>query len=124
MSYNKKMEIKQKAQGMNPYIVARNLDQIAAKSSKNIYESLVIISKRSNQISTDLKKELNAKLDEFASTTDTLEEIHENKEQIEISKFYERLPNPSIIALNEFMGSELSWKYKEDYTEDVDILLS
>lgn len=123
MSYNKKMEIKQKAQGMNPYIVARNLDQIAAKSSKNIYESLVIISKRSNQISTDLKKELNAKLDEFASTTDTLEEIHENKEQIEISKFYERLPNPSIIALNEFMANELSWKYKEDYTEDVDILL-
>lgn len=122
MSYNRKNEIKQKAQGMDPYIVARNLDTIAGQGSGNIYESLVIISKRSNQISVDLKKELNAKLDEFASTTDTLEEIHENKEQIEISKFYERLPNPSIIALNEFMNDELDWKYKEDYN-DVDILL-
>jgi DNA-directed RNA polymerase subunit K/omega len=122
MSYNRKNEIKQRAQGMDPYIVARNLDQIASKGDGNIYESLVIISKRSNQISVDLKKELNAKLDEFASTTDTLEEIHENKEQIEISKFYERLPNPSIIALNEFMGDDLDWKYKEDYN-DVDILL-
>ena len=67
MNYNKKNEIKQKAQGINPYIVARNLDDISAKSSNNIYESLVIISKRSNQISVDLKKELNAKLNEFAS---------------------------------------------------------
>lgn len=122
MSYNRKNEIKQRAQGMDPYIVARNLNTIAGQGAGNIYESLVIISKRSNQISVDLKKELNAKLDEFASTTDTLEEIHENKEQIEISKFYERLPNPSIIALNEFMNNDLDWRYKEDYN-DVDILL-
>ena len=115
MNYNSNNnEIKQKAQGINPYIVARNLDQIALQSSGNIYESLVIISKRSNQISVDLKKELNTKLNEFASTTDSLEEIHENKEQIEISKFYERLPNPSIIALDEFMNSKLTWKYKEE----------
>ena len=94
------------------------MDVISSKSSNNIYESLVIISKRSNQIVVDLKKELNAKLNEFASTTDSLEEIHENKEQIEISKFYERLPNPSIIALDEFMNAKLDWRYKEDQEQD------
>lgn len=115
MNYNpNNNEIKKKAQGIDPNIVARNLDEIANLSSGNIYESLVIASMRSNQISVDLKKELNTKLDEFASTTDSLEEIHENKEQIEISKFYERLPNPSIIALSEFMDSKLEWRYKEN----------
>ncbi|MCH2044212.1 MAG: DNA-directed RNA polymerase subunit omega, partial [Saprospiraceae bacterium] len=82
-------------------------------ASGNVYESLVIISKRSNQIAVDLKKELHNKLDEFASSTDTLEEVHENKEQIEISKFYERLPNPVIIALDEFMDGEISFRYKD-----------
>ena len=114
MNYNNNNEIKKKAQGIDPYIVARNLDEIAGLSDNNIYESINIISKRSNQISTDLKKELNAKLEEFASSTDTLEEIHENKEQIEISKFYERLPNPSIIALHEFMEDKIYWRYKEN----------
>lgn len=114
MNYNNNNEIKKKAQGIDPYIVARNLDEIAELSGNNIYESINIVSKRSNQISTDLKKELNAKLEEFASSTDTLEEIHENKEQIEISKFYERLPNPSIIALHEFMEDKIYWRYKEN----------
>ena len=114
MNYNNNNEIKKKAQGIDPYIVARNLDEIAGLSDNNIYESINIISRRSNQISTDLKKELNAKLEEFASSTDTLEEIHENKEQIEISKFYERLPNPSIIALHEFMEDKIYWRYKEN----------
>ena len=114
MNYNNNNEIKKKAQGIDPYIVARNLDEIAGLSDDNIYESINIISKRSNQISVDLKKELNAKLEEFASSTDTLEEIHENKEQIEISKFYERLPNPSIIALHEFMEDKIYWRYKEE----------
>lgn len=80
MNYSNNNEIKKKAQGIDPYIVARNLDEIADLADNNIYESINIISKRSNQISTDLKKELNAKLEEFASSTDTLEEIHENKE--------------------------------------------
>ncbi len=110
-------EIKQKAQGLNPYIVARNLDEIAAKASGNIYESLNIIAKRSKQIGVDLKRELHAKLEEFASATDTLEEVHENKEQIEISKFYERLPNPVIIALHEFMDGKIHFRYKEDEGE-------
>ncbi len=66
----------------------------------------------------DIKQELHQKLDEFALTTETIEEIHENKEQIEISKFYERMPNPTVIAIHEFMGNELKAKFK--YLEDFD----
>lgn len=73
----------------------------------NLYKSLVVISNRANKIGIDLKEELNSKLDEFASTTDTLEEVLENREQIEISKFYEKLPHPTIIALQEFMDGKL-----------------
>ncbi|MGB1216570.1 MAG: DNA-directed RNA polymerase subunit omega [Saprospiraceae bacterium] len=104
-------DIKNKAQGIDPNAKARNVNEIAAKSS-NIYESLAIISKRSNQLSVQLKKELQSKLEEFSSATDALEEINENKEQIEISKFYERLPNPSVLALNEFMNDEIETRYK------------
>ncbi len=114
MNINRNNEIKQKAQGINPSIVARNLDEISDLSGGNIYHSLNIVANRANQISVDLKRELNAKLDEFASTTDSLEEIHENKEQIEISKFYERLPNPSIIALHDFFDGKIYFRYKED----------
>lgn len=114
MNINRNNEIKQKAQGINPYIVPRNLDEISALGGGNIYQSLNIIARRANQIGIDLKRELHAKLEEFASTTDTLEEIHENKEQIEISKFYERLPNPSIIALHEFYDGKVFYRFKED----------
>jgi DNA-directed RNA polymerase subunit K/omega len=113
MNINRNNEIKQKAQGINPYIVARNSDEISALGGGNIYQALNIIARRADQIGVDLKKELHAKLDEFASTTDTLEEIHENKEQIEISKFYERLPNPSIIALHEFFDGKVYHKFKD-----------
>lgn len=111
-------EIKQKAQGLNPYIVARNLDEIAGRVDNNIYEALNIIAKRSKQIGVDLKRELHAKLEEFASTSDTLEEVHENKEQIEISKFYEKLPNPVIISLHEFMENKIYYRYKDDEQEN------
>jgi len=114
MNINRNNEIKQKAQGINPYIVARNLDEISELGGGNIYQSLNIIARRANQIGGDLKKELNAKLDEFASTTDSLEEIHENKEQIEISKFYERLPNPSIIALHDFFDGKIYHRFKDE----------
>lgn len=107
-------EIKQKAQGLNPFIVPRNLDEIADMGNGNLYESLCIVAKRSNQIGVDLKRELHAKLEEFASATDTLEEVHENKEQIEISKFYERLPNPVIIALSDFYDHKIDHRYKEE----------
>ncbi len=114
MNINRNNEIKQKAQGINPYIVARNLTELSELGGGNIYQSLNIVARRANQISVDLKKELHTKLDEFASTTDTLEEIHENKEQIEISKFYERLPNPSIIALHEFFDGKIYFKFKDE----------
>ena len=69
----------------------------------NLYESISIIGKRANQINVTLKEELHNKLEEFASHTDSLEEIHENKEQIEISRAYEKMPNPAIMATHEFM---------------------
>jgi DNA-directed RNA polymerase subunit K/omega len=73
----------------------------------NLYESIAIISKRANQISSEMKEELTNKLAEFASHTDNLEEIFENREQIEISKYYERLPKPSLIAINEFLENKI-----------------
>lgn len=73
----------------------------------NIYESVRVIGKRANKISQEMKVELNRKLEEFAYYTDNLEEVFENREQIEISKFYERLPKPSLIALQEFLDSKL-----------------
>jgi DNA-directed RNA polymerase subunit K/omega len=73
----------------------------------NTYELINILSKRANQISVDLKQELNAKLEEFASSTDNLEEVFENREQIEISKFYERLPKPVAIACQEWTEEEI-----------------
>ncbi|RLD62414.1 MAG: RNA polymerase Rpb6 [Bacteroidetes bacterium] len=73
----------------------------------NIYETLTIISRRSNQISTEIKEELNKKLEEFASYTDNLEEIFENREQIEISKFYERLPKSTLIAIQEYLEDKI-----------------
>jgi DNA-directed RNA polymerase subunit K/omega len=77
------------------------------KETGNIYESIVILSKRSNQISVELKEELNQKLQEFASSTDNLEEIFENREQIEISKFYEKLPKPVAIAMQELTDEKI-----------------
>ncbi|MBD5195315.1 MAG: DNA-directed RNA polymerase subunit omega [Bacteroides sp.] len=82
-------------------------DMIAmADQTGNVYETVCIIGKRANQISSDLKKELEKKLQEFAST-DNLEEVSENREQIEISKFYEKLPKPSLIATQEYLEHKL-----------------
>ncbi|MEZ4925833.1 MAG: DNA-directed RNA polymerase subunit omega [Saprospiraceae bacterium] len=106
-------DIKTKAQGLDPNIQPRDVMELVDKTG-NIYESLVIISKRARQISSDLKWEIQRKLEEFAVSTDTIEEVQENKEQIEISKFYERLPNTAIIASNEFMQDEIHWRNVED----------
>ncbi len=100
---------------VNPILETQNLMEIGKKTG-NVYEALYIISKRANQISRDLKEELHSKLEDFASHTDNLEEIHENREQIEISKFYEKLPHPTIIATKEFMNEELNFR-KEESTE-------
>lgn len=86
--------------------ITRDLDKLEAKTG-NIYESVVIVAKRANQISVEMKQELNRKLEEFAYYTDNLEEVFENREQIEISKFYERLPKSSLIALQEFVDDEI-----------------
>lgn len=76
----------------------------------NLYESIAIIAKRANQINIALKEELHNKLEEFATHTDSLEEIHENKEQIEISRAYERMPNPAILATQEFMDNKIYFR--------------
>ena len=80
------------------------------KTTDNIYESIVIISKRANQIASNLKEELHCKLAEFASSNDNLEEVFENREQIEISKHYERMPKPSLIAVDEFLNNKVYYR--------------
>ncbi|MCR9286541.1 MAG: DNA-directed RNA polymerase subunit omega [Bacteroidetes bacterium] len=106
------VDIKTKVQGLDPNIRARNISALV-KDTGNIYETLSIITKRSKQLAVDLKHELHQKLDEFAVQSDTIEEISENKEQIEISKFYEKLPNPVIISMDEFAEEEIHFQYQD-----------
>lgn len=86
--------------------ITRNTASLAGKAD-SIYEAVAIIGKRANQISVEMKEELSRKLQEFASYVDNLEEIFENREQIEISKFYEKIPKPVLIATKEFENGEL-----------------
>lgn len=87
----------------------QNTKELSAEVG-NVYEALMIIAKRANQISAELKEELSQKLKDFASVSDNLEEIFENREQIEISKFYERLPKPVLIALDEFKNEQIYYR--------------
>jgi len=80
------------------------------KGTGNVYQSVMICAKRSNQIAVEMKQELNRKLEEFAYYTDNLEEVFENREQIEISRFYERLPKPANIALQEFLDEKIYYR--------------
>ena len=82
--------------------------------TNNIYEAISIIAKRSSQINSEIKKELHDKLDEFATHNDNLEEIFENKEQIEVSRFYERLPKPYAIAIQEWLESKVYYRDTEE----------
>ncbi len=84
----------------------RDLD----KSTNNLYESIVVMSKRANQISNNIKEELHHKLSEFASSNDNLEEVFENREQIEISKHYERMPKPTLVAVQEFLENKVYFR--------------
>ncbi len=84
----------------------RDLD----KTTDNIYESIVVMSKRANQISNNIKEELSQKLSEFTSANDNLEEVFENREQIEISKHYEKMPKPSLIAVQEFLEGKIYYR--------------
>jgi len=107
MSNNKKIYA-----AVNP--IAETRDVIAIKEQTgNLYESLVVISKRANQIAIAMKEELHKKLDEFSSHTDSLEEIQENKEQIEISKMYERMANPALQAVNEFFEDKIYYRKRD-----------
>ena len=94
------MEIKKSSIPTNT--VTRTLTDIDAPTG-NIYESVVVIARRANQIASEIKQELNRKLADFSSVTDSLEETFENREQIEISKYYERLPKPTLVATEEFL---------------------
>jgi len=105
-------DIKTKVQGLDPNVKARDIHNLASDTG-NVYEALAIITKRSKQLAVDLKHELHQKLEEFAVTTDAIEEVSENKEQIEISKFYERLPNPVVIATEEYLNGELYHRYNK-----------
>ena len=95
---------------VNPSIITRDLEKIADQTG-NIYESIHIVGQRAKQISSTLKEELNNKLSEFASTVDNLEEVFENKEQIEISKFYERMPKPTSLAMEEFVEGKIHHRF-------------
>ena len=92
--------------------VTRDLNDLDG-DTENIYETVVIAAKRANQISVEMKLELNRKLEEFASYTDNLEEVFENPEQIEISKFFERLPKPSLISLQELTDDQIYFRINE-----------
>jgi len=90
-------------------VETKSLIDIKAKTG-NLYESIAIASRRANQINISIREELHNKLEEFATHTDSLEEIHENKEQIEISKQYERIPNPAVLAIHEFMDDKIYYR--------------
>ncbi|HPA86266.1 MAG TPA: DNA-directed RNA polymerase subunit omega [Bacteroidales bacterium] len=92
--------------------VTRNMEMMV-KDTGNIYETVIIVSRRANQIAVEMKQELNKKLEEFASYTDNLEEVFENREQIEISKFYERLPKPTLISLQELEEGKIFYRNPE-----------
>ena len=100
--------------------VTRDMQDFRDKTG-NVYESIAIMGKRANQISVEIKDELKKKLDEFSSSSDNLEEVFENREQIEISRFYERLPKPTLIAAQEFAEDQVYFRnpLKENKTEEL-----
>lgn len=102
-----KMENKTKKVPTNT--ITRDVKELAAPTG-NIYESVVVLYKRANQIALAEKKELNKKLEDFKNERDTMEEVFENKEQIEISKYYERQPKPDLVAIAEFENDELFFR--------------
>lgn len=110
------MEIKKNTIPNNT--VTRKLTDLD-QNTGNIYESVAIISKRANQISVDMKQELTRKLADFSSTTDSLEETFENREQIEISRYYERLPKPALVATEEFLEGKVYYREPGEETPAV-----
>jgi DNA-directed RNA polymerase subunit K/omega len=89
--------------------VTRNIEDFTI-GTNNIYETVAVLSKRANQIGLEIKEELNQKLSEFATSNDNLEEVFENREQIEIAKYYEHLPKPTLISIHEYLSSEVYFR--------------
>ena len=98
-------------------VVTRQKDQFY-KGTGNIYETVAILTKRANQIASEMKEELNKKIEEFATNNDSLEEVFENREQSEIAKFYERLPKPTLIAIHEFLNDEIYFRNPNKEVQD------
>jgi len=106
MSTNKKAMA-----SVNPLVETKDVIMMKNKTG-NLYESIAVISRRASQIAVTMKEDLHKKLDEFSSHTDSLEEIHENKEQIEISRIYERMANPALQATSEFFDDKIYYRKK------------
>jgi len=99
--------------------ITRDVVEMAEKTG-NVYESVVICSKMADQVNSDIRKELYKKLEEFSTFNDNLEEIHENREQIEVSKYYEKLPKPTNIAIEEFMADNVYYTNQDINIKKVD----
>ncbi len=106
-------DIRAAVQHLTPDVETRDVPTLL-KETGNIYESLAIIAKRSKQLTSAINSELNSKLEEFIIHKDEIQEIEENKEQIEISRFYERLANTALIATDEFLNNKLDYRYKDE----------
>jgi len=113
-----KMDYKKSKAPVNT--VTRNIMDLC-RDTNNIYESVAIISKRANQISVQIKEDLSKKLAEFASYNDSLEEVFENREQIEISRYYEKLPKPTLLATQEFVEDKVYWRDPQRDTVNANI---
>ncbi|MDV6169973.1 DNA-directed RNA polymerase subunit omega [Flavobacterium sp. DG1-102-2] len=101
------MDLKKTTAPVNTITYNKN---VIEEPTGNVYEAITIIARRANQINTEIKKELIEKLEEFATYNDSLEEIFENKEQIEVSKFYEKLPKPHALAVQEWLDEKISYR--------------
>ncbi|WP_445956012.1 DNA-directed RNA polymerase subunit omega [Yeosuana sp.] len=109
------MDLKKTNAPVNTVTYDRNqIDEV----TENIYESISIIARRAEQINSEIKRELIDKLEEFATYNDSLEEIFENKEQIEVSKFYEKLPKPHALAVQEWLTDKIYFRNTEDDTQE------
>ena len=101
--------------------ISRNMEELSQNVGGNVYELIAVLKKRASQIGVEIKEELIAKLDEFATPSDTLEEVFENQEQTEISRFYERLPKPTLIAIQEMLDDEIYMREELKKEEEIEL---
>ncbi len=101
----------------DPTTITRDIHEIEEIGGVSIYEAIAVMAKRANQLSVEIKEELKQKLEEFASVTDNLEEVHENREQIEVSRYYERLPKTTLMAIDEFKKEKIYFR-RPDVSEE------